>query len=50
MKSIVEENCVLAERLVSERITKQQYLDLEKANTSRIQRLQQDIDTIVKTL
>ena len=50
LKVIVEENCVLAERLVADRITRQQYLTDEKGNTSRMQRLQQDIDAIVKTL
>lgn len=50
LKTIVEESCSLAESLVSERITKQQYLNEEKKNTSRMQRLQQEIDTIVKTL
>ena len=50
LKVIVDENCTLAERLVAERITKQQYLSDEKGNTSRMQRLQQDINAIVKTL
>lgn len=50
LKLIVEENCTLAERLVAERITKQQYLSEEKGNMSRMQRLQQDIDAIVKAL
>ena len=50
LKAIVEENCTLAERLVAERITKQLYLSEEKGNTSRIQRLQQDIDTLIKAL
>ena len=50
LKNIVEDSCILAEGLVSERIAKQQYLNDEKKNTSRMQRLQQDMDTIVKTL
>jgi oligosaccharyltransferase complex subunit alpha (ribophorin I) len=50
LKVIVDESCTLAERLVAERITKQQYLSDEKGNTSRMQRLQQDINSIVKTL
>ena len=50
LKAILEESCMLAERVVSERIGKQQYLEQDKGNQQRITRLQQDIDSLVQTL
>ena len=50
LKEVVDDNCVLAERLVNDRITKSDYVAKEKGNTTNIQRLQQEIDTIVKAL
>ena len=50
LKTILEESCILAERVVSERIGKQQYLEQDKSNQQRINRLQQDIDSLVQTL
>lgn len=50
LKAILEESCILAERVVSERIGKQQYLEQDKSNQQRINRLQQDIDSLVQTL
>ena len=50
LKSVLEESSMLAERVVSERIGKQQYLEQEKGNQQRIARLQQEVDTLVQTL
>ena len=48
--TVLEEGCSLAERLVSDRIGKQGYMDSESSNQSRLSRLQGDIEAIVKAL
>ncbi len=50
LKSAMDETCVLAEKVVNDRITKQQYIDQEKTTQTRISRLQSDIDAMVQTL
>ena len=50
MKSILEESCLLAEKLVGEKLGKQKYIDQEKSLQSRIDRLLQEVNTAVQTL
>ncbi|CAI8038564.1 Dolichyl-diphosphooligosaccharide--protein glycosyltransferase subunit 1 [Geodia barretti] len=50
LKEVVDDNCTLAERLVSDRITKSEYLNKEKGNTSNVQRLEGEINSLVKAL
>lgn len=50
LKEVVDDNCTLAERLVSDRITKTDYINKEKGNTSNMQRLEGEIASLVKTL
>ena len=50
LKEVVDDNCTLAERLVSDRITKSEYLNKEKGNTSNMQRLEGEINSIVKAI
>ena len=50
VKSILEESCLLAEKLVGEKLGKQKYIDQEKSLQSRIDRLLQEVNTAVQTL
>ena len=50
LKSAVDESCALAEGLVSQRVSKQKYIEQDKSNQSRITRLLQDISGIVQAL
>ena len=50
LKTALDESCMLAEKVVSERIGKQAYLEQDKANQNRMTRLQTEIDSIVQTL
>ena len=50
LKTTLDDSCLLAEKVVAERIGKQAYLDQDKANQNRMTRLKNDIDSIVQTL
>ena len=50
VKAVLEENCQLAERLLMERITRNEYLEKEKANQSKLVRLQSEMDIVLKSL
>ena len=49
-KALLEESCLLAEKLVSEKLAKQKYIEQEKSLQNRIDRLLVDVNTVVQTL
>lgn len=50
VKSLLEDSCSLAEKLVGDKMAKQKYIEQEKNLQSRIDRLLQEVNTIVQTL
>lgn len=50
VKGLLEESCLLAEKLVSEKLAKQKYVEQEKSLQSRIDRLLVEVNTVVQTL
>ena len=50
VKSLLDESCQLAERLVGEKIQKHKYMEQEKNLSSRIDRLMGEVNTTVQTL
>ena len=50
LKNVLDESCLLAERLVTDKINKQKYIEQEKSSQSRVDRLLQEVNAIVQTL
>lgn len=50
VKNLLEESCILAEKLVGEKMGKQKYVEQEKSLQSRLDRLLVEVNTVVQTL
>ena len=50
VKNALDESCLLAEKVVAEKIGKQQYVDQSKSCQSRIDRLTSEVDAVIQTL
>ena len=50
VKTLVDESWYLAEKVVKGSVTKQQYLDQSKKAESKMEKLMQDIESVVQTL
>lgn len=50
VKGLVDESWYLAEKVVKGSVTKQQYLEQSKKAESKMEKLMQDIESVVQTL
>ncbi len=50
LKGVLDETCVLAESLVSKRVSKDKYVTQDKSCQSRINRITGELKTIVQAL
>ena len=50
LKTVLEESCLMAEKVVTDKMNKQKYVEQEKAVQSRIDRLLQEVNAMVQTL
>ena len=50
VKGHIEESCLLAEKLVEEKLAKQKYVEQEKSLQSHIDRLLIEVNAVVQTL
>ena len=50
VKNLVDESWYLAEKVVKGSVTKQQYLEQNKKVESKLEKLMQDIESVIQTL
>ena len=50
MKTLLDESCFLAEKVVVGNVSKQQYVEQNKTVESKVEKLLQEISNVVQTL
>lgn len=50
IKKLLDESCILAEKVVAGNVSKQQYVDQNKIIENKVKKLEQDVSNIVQTM
>lgn len=50
IKKLLDESCILAEKVVAGNVSKQQYVDQNKIIENKVKKLEQDVSNVVQTM